>query len=95
MPRPRIEPVRTRLALSAAQRDALAALNAMGAALDDAMSSAEMRSAFRRLAHQCHPDRHPGSSTAEQASLSRQFAALTDHRRCLAAALEDGRQTQL
>jgi hypothetical protein len=94
LPRPEPKSLRTPLTLTAAQRDALAALNAMGAGLDNAMSSTEMRSAFRRLAHQCHPDRHPGSSAAEQASLSRRFATLTDHRRCLAPAFEGGSRTR-
>jgi hypothetical protein len=83
-PRPRRPP----LTLTAPQRDALAALNALGAGLDDEISASDVRSAFRRLARQCHPDRHPGSSAAEKAQLSRQFATLTDHRRCLAAAVD-------
>ena len=36
----------------------------------------ELRSAFRMLARQFHPDRHPAISRSEQARLSTSFADL-------------------
>jgi len=83
-----VPPQLTRPALTALERRALAALNDLGAGLDDGVSSADLRRAFRRLAHRYHPDRHPGSSRAEQERLSRLFAETTEHYRLLAAALE-------
>jgi hypothetical protein len=73
--------------LTAAEQRAFAALNDLGADLDDAMSSADLRRAFRRLAREHHPDRHPDSSDDEKVRLSRLFAALTDHYRLLAASM--------
>ena len=74
--------------LTPREQMALAALNDLGAGLDDRVSSEDVRRAFRRLAHRYHPDRHPGSSRAEQERLSRLFAEMTDHYRLLAAALD-------
>jgi len=69
---------------------ALAALNRLGADLADNISSSELRRAFRRLARRYHPDRHPGSTKAEQQRLSRLFTELTTQYRLLAAALDAG-----
>jgi hypothetical protein len=82
-PRPRPTPVLTGL-----QRRALGALNDLGADLDDTLASSDLRHAFRKLARQYHPDRHPDGSDAEKMRLSRVFAELTDHYRLLAAALD-------
>jgi hypothetical protein len=76
--------------LTALERRALAALNDLGAGVDDTVSSFELRHAFRTLARQYHPDRHTGSGHVETARLSRLFAELTDHYRLLAAALDAG-----
>jgi hypothetical protein len=74
--------------LSPEARRALAALNDLGANLDDSLDTTDLRRAFCRLAHLYHPDRHPGSSRAEQERLSRLFAEMTDLSRLLASALE-------
>jgi hypothetical protein len=73
--------------LSARDMRSLAALNDLGAGLGNDLSSSSLRRAFRQLARRYHPDRHPGSSTAEQQRLARLFAAATEHYRVLAAAL--------
>jgi len=74
--------------LTALEARAMAALNALGAGLDDTVSPDTLRRAFRQLAHRYHPDRHPGSSGAETARLARLFAEATDHYRLLAAGLD-------
>jgi hypothetical protein len=83
-----VPPQPTRSPLTPLEQQALAALNDLGAGLDDGVSSAGLRCAFRRLAHRYHPDRHPGSSRVEQERLSRLFVETTEHYRLLAAALE-------
>ena len=80
--------VSTGIRLTLLERRALAALNRLGAGLDEALSSDTLRRAFRRLAHRYHPDRHPGSSPAESARLARLFAEATAHYRVLAAAVD-------
>lgn len=77
-----------RRALTAEQQRALAELVALGATLDPDFTVRELRSAFRFLVRRCHPDRHPGSSPAEQARLSQLFAVVTEHYRCLGAVFE-------
>jgi DnaJ-class molecular chaperone len=53
-------------------------LNALGAAVPADFSAQELRRAFRTLAHQYHPDRHPACGAAEKARLSQQFIQLHD-----------------
>jgi hypothetical protein len=47
-------------------------------------SLADLRSAFRRLAHAYHPDRHPGATGLEAAQLARTFAVVESNYRRLA-----------
>ena len=81
-------PIAQRLRLTTMEQRALDALNALGAGLDDALTPAVLRRAFRVLAHRYHPDRHPGSNTAELDRLARLFAEATAHYRLLWAALD-------
>jgi hypothetical protein len=83
-------PVTPRRRLTTVEQQAVDALNTLGAGLDDALTPAALRRAFRALAHRYHPDRHPGRSSAEHERLARLFAEATAHYRLLAAAL-DGR----
>jgi hypothetical protein len=70
--------------LTPAERRALDTLCALGAgALGDHFTDAELKSAFRELARRFHPDRHPGSSDAERARLSREFASACEAYRTL------------
>lgn len=41
-------------------------------------SEAEIKSAYRKLALQCHPDRHLNSSTAEAVAAAHRFKAITE-----------------
>jgi len=75
------------IVLAPHEQEALAALNVLGAGLDEGLSPTDLRRAFRRLAHRYHPDRHPGSSHTEQERLARLFAEMTDHYRLLWTAL--------
>jgi hypothetical protein len=84
--RPRPTPER-RTQFSAREMRSLTALNALGAGLDENLSARSLKRAFRQLAHRYHPDRHPGSSAAEQRRLARLFAEATEHYRVLTAAL--------
>jgi hypothetical protein len=52
-----------------------------------AFSQAELRSAFRQLAREHHPDRHPDASSVEAAQWSGSFAEVERRYRRLAAAL--------
>jgi hypothetical protein len=78
----------TVIRLTAVEARAMAALNALGAGLDETISPDTLRRAFRRLARRYHPDRHPGSGGAETARLARLFADATAHYRLLAARLD-------
>jgi DnaJ-domain-containing protein 1 len=73
--------------LTVRQQRALDALVALGAELDANFTARELRSAYRALARQYHPDRHPFSSHIEKARLARVFAALNQNHRCLLAEL--------
>jgi len=70
-------------ALTPRQQRAFDAMVALGASLYGDFEAADLRRAFRRLAREYHPDRHPGCSATERAHLSRTFADLTEHYRCL------------
>jgi hypothetical protein len=71
--------------LTSAQRTALQVLQDAGAALlDAAFTDADLRTAFRSLARQFHPDCHPGATEAERRSLAQAFARVTDAYRVLA-----------
>jgi hypothetical protein len=69
---------RSRRTLPARQQRALERLVALGASLEADFSPEELRSAFRSLARQYHPDRHPGTSDAEKKRLALTFAELHD-----------------
>jgi|WetSurMetagenome_2_1015567.scaffolds.fasta_scaffold90697_4 hypothetical protein len=70
--------------LTAIQRQAVEALRTLGAdSLTADYSDAELKSAFRALARKLHPDRHPSSSDAERARLSRAFSSACDAYRTL------------
>jgi hypothetical protein len=85
-----VQRVRPSVTLTPLEQRALAALNDLGASVDDTVSRSDLRHAFRRLARQYHPDRHAGIGNAETVRLSRLFSALTGHYRLLAAALDGG-----
>jgi hypothetical protein len=80
-------PTTRKIALSPLERRALVALNDLGAGLGESPSPSTLRRAFKRLARRYHPDRHPGSSAAEQERLARVFVEATGHYRVLASAL--------
>jgi hypothetical protein len=61
--------------------DRIKALRALG--LEAGAGAAAIRSAFRRLAMQTHPDRHPGLTGEERAALVKRFAALSAAYHCL------------
>jgi hypothetical protein len=84
--RPAVAPPRRGSAtrqLTAAQREALDAMNALGARLEPDFSVADLRRAFRHLARRCHPDARFDAGPAERARLTRLFAAMQDAYRCL------------
>ncbi len=58
-----------------------------GAALTESFTERELRSAFRLLARQYHPDRHPHASEAARARLARLFGALVADHHTLRTAL--------
>lgn len=89
-PQPRPHPSRR---LTAEQREALAALVSLGARLEVTFTARELRSAFKSLARQYHPDRHQGSSAAELARLTRLFAAINAHYQCLMKTVSSGERT--
>jgi len=79
------QPSRPSRRLTSREEDALNALVRLGANLRPDFTAPELRTTFRQLARQYHPDRHPASSDAEKARLSRLFADINDHHRLLFA----------
>jgi len=86
---PDTAPVHPKRSLTPAQQQAVLEMAALGAPLGPGFTAQELRRAFRRLARDYHPDRHPSSDAAAQARLSEIFADLADHYRCLMALFED------
>lgn len=74
---------RTVPSLTAPQQAAFAGLNALGARLAPDFAAGDLRTAYRRLAQDLHPDRHHGSSEADRTRRSRDFADATDHYKVL------------
>jgi hypothetical protein len=74
-------PARSPRTLSPAQRVALSALVRLGATLTADFTDGDLRTAFRTLARQYHPDTHPAGSEREKAQLARIFADLNAHHR--------------
>jgi preprotein translocase subunit Sec63 len=64
--------------LTRPQRQALDRLVALGASLGVDFTIEELRSVFRTLARQYHPDRHPDTDDRERARLSATFATVRD-----------------
>jgi hypothetical protein len=77
--------------LTSREQRALDALVRLGANLRPDFTAPELRTTFRRLARQYHPDGHPASSDAEKTRLSRLFADLNDHHRLLRAVPDSAR----
>jgi hypothetical protein len=77
------QPERRARTLTAGQQRALDGLVRLGAHLRLDFTTRELRTAFRRLARQHHPDGHPGSSDAEKARLARTFSDVDDYYRLL------------
>ena len=71
--------------LTADERLAVEQFVSLGATLIGDFTDGELRSAYRTLARQYHPDRHPQSSPVEKARLSRAFSNLCDAYRRLQA----------
>jgi len=81
-PQPRLE--RPRRRLSAGQQDALDILRHAGAYdLRSDYFASELKAAFRRLARQLHPDRHPGADGATRARLASAFHQVREAYRAL------------
>ena len=72
-PRPQPRPRRTFLPH---EQRALDYLVGLGARLEPDLTMAELRSAFRALAREYHPDRHPGSSPQQKERLAALFRRL-------------------
>ena len=64
--------------LSSEQGDALTALRKLGASLPDDFDARRLKAAFRRLALELHPDRHPGASLQRRQWLGVRFAVLCE-----------------
>jgi curved DNA-binding protein CbpA len=60
----------------------------LGARLTADFTAEELRRAYRKLALEYHPDRHPGSTEPQEARLTRILADLNEHHRHLLAALK-------
>ena len=67
-------PTRPTRSLSPAERAALETFVRLGAELDSAFTARELRSAFRTLAQQYHPDRHPHAPHADKLRFGATFA---------------------
>jgi hypothetical protein len=77
-------PERSRRLLTPLQQEALETLRRAGAPdLRPDYFSSELKSAFRRLARQLHPDRHPGADAEARARLSAAFRDVRDAYRAL------------
>jgi hypothetical protein len=75
--------------LTVRQRRALNELVALGANLGSDFTARELRSAYRTLARQYHPDRHPASTEIEKARLARMFADVNENHRRLVVLLDE------
>ena len=69
-------PPRPRRTFMAHEQRALDYLVGLGARLEPDLTMAELRSAFRALAREYHPDRHPGSSPQQKERLAALFRRL-------------------
>ena len=69
-------PPRQARSLSPAERTALETFVRLGASLDTAFTARELRSAFRALAQQYLPDRHPHAAPADTLRFGATFADL-------------------
>ena len=69
---------RPRRRLSAAQRAALDTFRLAGASLVDDYLLSELKSAFRTLARQLHPDMHPEAGEFERLGLAAEFTAVRE-----------------
>ena len=82
-PRPSTPAVRS---LNPDQRVALTALRRLGARLTDDFDPCQLKAAFRRLALELHPDRHPAADSIHRQWLGTRFAVLCEAYRTLNAA---------
>jgi len=76
-------PPATASSLNPAQRDALTAIRRLGARLADDFDASQLKAAFRRLALELHPDRHPDADSSHRSWLSTRFAVLCEAYRTL------------
>ena len=82
-PRPSTAVVRS---LNPDQRVALTALQKLGGRLRDDFDPGQLKAAFRRLALELHPDRHPAADSRHRQWLGTRFAVLCEAYRTLNAA---------
>ena len=66
----------------------MAALVNLGAMIDRGFTQTELRSAYRALALEYHPDRHAETAPHERGRLSQVFVDIADHYRCLLTAVD-------
>jgi len=81
-------PARPARRLTIVQRRSLDTLIGFGAGIHSDFSAGQLRSAFRTLALQYHPDRHPFAGDREKAALARHFSAITTSYETLLTVLE-------